>query len=182
LPFLKVSESTGNHDSAAASIEETLALWAASVREIKQGILFRQERVATNAGLFLDGLFGDEQRKTGWMRAEAIPVAARRSAIALIRRHQENQIPNPGKNQRTATPLLIRWSIQEIRRIAIRLAERGFNPLISWHGHSGVELTRRSLSARTSKQKATVMLGCIVMNVRLADCCIPVPHDFFARQ
>src|SRR3954466_15929177 len=57
----------------AASIEETLALWAASLREIKQRIrpLFTQERVATNAGLFLEGLLGDEQRKTGWMRAEA---------------------------------------------------------------------------------------------------------------
>src|ERR1700727_1634955 len=57
----------------AASIEETLALWAASLREVKQRIrpLFRQERVATNAGLFLEGLLGDEQRKTGWMRAEA---------------------------------------------------------------------------------------------------------------
>ncbi|MGY3410963.1 SRSO17 transposase [Bradyrhizobium sp. GM5.1] len=57
----------------AASIEETLALWAASLREVKQRIrpLFTQERVATNAGLFLEGLLGDEQRKTGWMRAEA---------------------------------------------------------------------------------------------------------------
>src|SRR5476649_883020 len=57
----------------AASIEETLALWATSLREIKKRIrpLFRQERVATNAGLFLEGLLGDEQRKTGWMRAEA---------------------------------------------------------------------------------------------------------------
>src|SRR5580693_3064788 len=54
----------------AASIEETLALWAASLREIKTRIrpLFRQERVAANAGLFLEGLLGDEQRKTGWMR------------------------------------------------------------------------------------------------------------------
>jgi SRSO17 transposase len=36
----------------AASIEETLALWAASLRDIKKRIrpLFRQERVATNAG------------------------------------------------------------------------------------------------------------------------------------
>ena len=33
--------------------------------------MFRQERVATNAGLFLEGLLGDEHRKTGWMRAEA---------------------------------------------------------------------------------------------------------------
>src|ERR1700681_4447380 len=56
-----------------ASVEETLALWAASLREIKQRIrpLFTQERVATNAGLFLEGLLGDEQRKTGWRRAEA---------------------------------------------------------------------------------------------------------------
>src|SRR5207302_10973342 len=57
----------------AASVEETLAVRAASLREIKKRIrpLFRQERVATNAGLFLEGLLGDEQRKTGWMRAEA---------------------------------------------------------------------------------------------------------------
>jgi len=56
-----------------ASIEETLALWAASLREVKQRIrpLFGQARVAKNAGLFLEGLLGDEQRKTGWMRAEA---------------------------------------------------------------------------------------------------------------
>ena len=48
-------------------------LWAASLREIKQRIrpLFTQERVATNVGLFVEGLLGDEQRKTGWMRAEA---------------------------------------------------------------------------------------------------------------
>src|SRR3979490_1125418 len=56
-----------------ASVEETLALWGASLREIKQRIrpLFNQDRVAKNAGLFLEGLLGDEQRKTGWMRAEA---------------------------------------------------------------------------------------------------------------
>src|SRR5215831_12973843 len=56
----------------AASVEETLALWAAALREIKKRIrpLFTQERVAMNAGLFLEGLLGDEQRKTGWMRAE----------------------------------------------------------------------------------------------------------------
>src|ERR1019366_4222720 len=56
-----------------ASIEETLALWAASLREIKKRIrpLFNQDRVASNAGLFLASLLRDEQRKTGWMRAEA---------------------------------------------------------------------------------------------------------------
>jgi len=56
-----------------ASIEERLALSAALVREFKKRIrpVFRQERVATNAGLFLEGLLGDAQRKTGWIGAEA---------------------------------------------------------------------------------------------------------------
>lgn len=56
-----------------ASIETTLELWASSLRDVKARLrhLFRQERVAASAGLFLDGLFGTEPRKTGWMRAEA---------------------------------------------------------------------------------------------------------------
>jgi SRSO17 transposase len=33
--------------------------------------LFTQERVVASAGLFVDGLLGEERRKTGWMRAEA---------------------------------------------------------------------------------------------------------------
>ena len=55
------------------SIETTLELWASSLRAIKARMapLFPQERVAASAGLFLDGLLGDERRKTGWMRAEA---------------------------------------------------------------------------------------------------------------
>jgi len=55
------------------SIETTLELWASSLRAVKARMapLFTQERVAASAGLFLDGLFGDERRKTGWMRAEA---------------------------------------------------------------------------------------------------------------
>jgi SRSO17 transposase len=56
-----------------ASIEETLELWASSLRDVKARLrpLFTQDRVAASAGLFLDGLLGDERRKTGWMRAEA---------------------------------------------------------------------------------------------------------------
>jgi hypothetical protein len=56
-----------------ASLEDTLTLWASSLRDIKQRIrpLFTQERVAASAGQFLDGLLGGEPRKTGWMRAEA---------------------------------------------------------------------------------------------------------------
>ena len=58
---------------AGASIETTLGLWASLLRDVKARIrpLFRQERVAVSAGKFLDGLLGNEPRKTGWMRAEA---------------------------------------------------------------------------------------------------------------
>lgn len=58
---------------SGASIETTLELWASSLRDVKVRMrgLFLQDRVATSAGLFLDGLLGDERRKTGWMRAEA---------------------------------------------------------------------------------------------------------------
>jgi SRSO17 transposase len=58
---------------ASASIETTLELWASALRDVKRRIhpLFGQERVAASAGQFLDGLLGNEPRKTGWMRAEA---------------------------------------------------------------------------------------------------------------
>ena len=58
---------------AGASVEATLELWARSLRDVKGRMrpLFTQERVATSAGVFLDGLLGEERRKTGWTRAEA---------------------------------------------------------------------------------------------------------------
>src|SRR5881396_2512569 len=58
---------------SVASMETTLELWASSLRDVKGRMrpLFTQERVAENAGNFLDGLLGGEPRKTGWMRAEA---------------------------------------------------------------------------------------------------------------
>lgn len=57
---------------AGGSIETTLKLWASSLRDVKAPMrgLFGQDRVAASAGLFLDGLLGDERRTTGWMRAE----------------------------------------------------------------------------------------------------------------
>jgi SRSO17 transposase len=58
---------------AGQSVEATLGLWVSSLRDVKERIrpLFRQERMAHSAGLFLDALLGPERRKTGWMRAEA---------------------------------------------------------------------------------------------------------------
>ncbi len=58
---------------AGGSVEATLELLASSLRDVKGriGPLFTQERVANSAGQFLDGLLGNEPRKTGWMRAEA---------------------------------------------------------------------------------------------------------------
>jgi len=70
---------------AGASIETALELWASSLRDVKGRIrtLFRQKRVALSAGQFLDGLLGNEPRKTGWMRAEAVgdPGPWRQQAI-----------------------------------------------------------------------------------------------------
>src|SRR6201988_2966648 len=58
---------------AGGSMETTLELWASSLRDVKGRIrpLFRRTRLAASAGKFLDGLLGNEPRKTGWMRAEA---------------------------------------------------------------------------------------------------------------
>ena len=55
------------------SIEATLEFWAKALRDVKARMrpLFTQDRVAVSANAFLDGLLGDERRKTGWMRAEA---------------------------------------------------------------------------------------------------------------
>jgi hypothetical protein len=47
---------------------------------------------------------------------------------------KKNETPNHSKNQSIATPSLIRWSIQEVRRIAIRLARKRIQPahIIAW--------------------------------------------------
>src|SRR3954466_15071973 len=57
----------------AASLETTLELWSATLRQAKQRIrpLFAAPPVAASANAFLDGLLGAERRKTSWMRAEA---------------------------------------------------------------------------------------------------------------
>src|SRR4051812_47421808 len=81
---------------SGASIEETLELWAASLREVKGRMrpLFTQDRVAASAGLFFYGLLGGERGQTGWVRAgaargpgpwrqQAIPGGGRWEADAL---------------------------------------------------------------------------------------------------
>ena len=58
---------------SGASVEDTLELWAATLRATKARVrpLFAHSSVADSATAFLDGLLGPERRKTGWMRAEA---------------------------------------------------------------------------------------------------------------
>ena len=62
-----------NTMNGGASVEDTLELWASSLRDVQGRIrpLFTQDRVAASAGAFLDALLGNEPRKTGWMHAEA---------------------------------------------------------------------------------------------------------------
>jgi len=63
----------GGWMSRVSSIETTLELWSSGLRDVKTRMrpLFTQERVAASANFFLEGLLGDERRKTGWLRAEA---------------------------------------------------------------------------------------------------------------
>src|ERR1051326_3802852 len=70
---MNFSRMVGRARMSGASIEQTLELWAASLREVKGRMrpLFTQDRVAASASVFRDGLLGKERRKTGWMRAEA---------------------------------------------------------------------------------------------------------------
>jgi SRSO17 transposase len=77
---------------AGGSVEATLELWASSLRDVKERIrpLFRQERMAQSAGLFLDALLGPERRKTGWMRAEAAGDPGPWRQQALLGRAQWN--------------------------------------------------------------------------------------------
>src|SRR3981189_647205 len=79
---------------------------------------------------------------------------SRQSAAA-----KKNQTPNHGKNQSIATPSLIRWSIQEVRRITIRLARKRIQPahIIAW------SLWRRAHQAAAQRahlkeKNATVIL------------------------
>ena len=84
---------------AGGSAEATLALWAASLQDVKGRIrpLFSQARMAVPAGLFLDALLGPERRKTGRMRAEAAG--------------------DPGPRRQQAAPGRSRWEADALRDV-----------------------------------------------------------------
>lgn len=95
-----------------ASVEATLELWASSLRDVKARMrsLFTQERVSVSAELFLDGLLGEERRKTGWMRAEAAgdPGPWRQQAILGRGRWDADALRDIVRGY-LATPVRRRW-------------------------------------------------------------------------
>ena len=76
----------GVEGMSGASIETTLELWASSLRDVKRRMrpLFAQARVALSAENFLEGLLGEERRKTGWMisRMSLASTGRAREAVA----------------------------------------------------------------------------------------------------
>ena len=56
--------------------------------------------------------------------------------------------------KKARSPSLIRWSIRKSAALPSGSRESGYNPHTSHHGHSGVELIRRSPSEPTSKRNS----------------------------
>ena len=85
------------------------------------------------------GLDHNESRSWhGWHRHVSL-VMLTFAIMAVIRHHairrsQKKETPNHGKNKTNAASSLIRWSIQEVRRIAIRLARKQIQRahIIAW--------------------------------------------------
>src|ERR1700722_9557726 len=82
---------------------------------------------------------GSITTRAGWHRHVSLVMLAFAMMAGIRRRanpppQKKNETPNHSKNQSVATPSLIRWSIQEIRRIAIRLARKRIQPahIIAW--------------------------------------------------
>ena len=121
---------------SGALIEQTLELWSGELCTIKAQIrsLFGHASVAASAAAFLDRLLGPERRKTGWMRAEAAgdPGPWRQQAVLGRSRWDADALRDLVRDYALAT--LVRWSVQEIRRLANRLAQRRIEPafVIAW--------------------------------------------------
>lgn len=150
-----------------ASIETTLELWASSLRDVKARMrdLFTQERVAASANLFLDGLLGDERRKTGWMRAEAAgdPGPWRQQAIlgrgrwdadglratlcgSMLSKTLAHRTPfwslmRPGSSSRARHPVVLRVNIPA-RRARSQTVRLGCSPPMYRHRAMPLSIVR----------------------------------------
>src|SRR3977135_3858373 len=93
-------------------------------RNREKRVRARSQREQILAWLAPSCVLGDAR-----LRHDGRDPTSRSSATA-----QKNEPPPPGKSQSITTPLLIRWSIQEIRRITIRLAQKRIQPahIIAW--------------------------------------------------
>ena len=119
---------------AAASIETTLE--ALSLRDVKARIrpLFTQERGVSSASQFLDGLLGNEPRKTGWMRAEAAGEAGpwRQQAILGLGEPARGKVTIRGADPVPPT----RFKVSEVLaavRAGIGVAASAAPPLTLYH-------------------------------------------------
>ena len=161
---------------SGASIEETLELWAASLRKARMRPLFTQERVAALAGLFFDGLFGEEWRKTGWLRAAAAgdPGPWRQQAILGRGRWDADALRDIGREyaiERLAEPNAVAAPASELPsgRTAIRVnwVERRCSYRISLRLHPTCSLFKH-LPTRAPKVASyspyrPVFLDCVTL-------------------
>ena len=150
---------------SGAPFEATLDLWSVSLREAKRRMrpLFAQGRSAENAGLYLDGLLGDERRKTGWMRAEAAGepkpvkeaacwVHARRPFFAMADLEQSARLKAAGKQDVAISPI----AVEIVRRIdALFTIERDINGQNAEHRRA----VRQELSAPLAADLNAYMLA-----------------------
>ena len=97
-------------------------------RKARMRPLFTQERVAASAGLFFDGLLGEERRKTGWLRAAAAgdPGPWRQQAILGRGRLDADALRDIGREyaiERLAEPNAVAAPASELPsgRTAIRV-------------------------------------------------------------
>ena len=105
------------------------------------------------------GLDHNETRSWhGWHRHVSLVMLA--FAMLAVIRHRANAPHRPQKARSGSRGCadLVRWSVQEIRRIAIRLAQRRIEPASSSPGRSGGEPIRPPHNAPPEAKTATVML------------------------
>src|SRR6202051_1065594 len=118
------------------------------LRNREERVRARSQREQILAWLAPSCVLGDAR-----LRHDGRDPTSRQSATA-----QKNETAPPGKSQSIITPPLIRWSIQEIRRIAIRLARKRIQParIIAW------SLWRRAHQAAAQRAhfKANRQLWC----------------------